>query len=64
MAHSFDTTLLARLGFADPDRKKPEHDLACQYLRDTGLPDGAGETDESFQERERHVLAVARQRGG
>jgi hypothetical protein len=27
-----DHTLLARLGFADPDRKDPLHDWACQYL--------------------------------
>jgi hypothetical protein len=30
--HSHDRTLLARLGFADPDRKGPSHDWACQYL--------------------------------
>jgi hypothetical protein len=24
--------MLARLGFADPDKKEPLHDLACQYL--------------------------------
>lgn len=32
MAHSFDKTYLASLGFADADRKTPEHDKACQYL--------------------------------
>lgn len=32
MAHSFDKTYLASLGFADTDRKTPEHDKACQYL--------------------------------
>lgn len=32
MAHSHDSTLLARLGFADPDRRNPLHDAACQYL--------------------------------
>jgi hypothetical protein len=32
MAHSYDRTLLARLGFADPDKTDPKHDLACQYL--------------------------------
>jgi hypothetical protein len=31
--HSHDRTLLAKLGFADPDRQNPEHDLACLYLR-------------------------------
>lgn len=31
--HSHDRTLLAKLGFADPDKKNPEHDQACLYLR-------------------------------
>ena len=30
--HSHDRTLLARLGFADPDKHDPTHDLASQYL--------------------------------
>lgn len=30
--HAHDRTLLASLGFADPDKKNPRHDLACQYL--------------------------------
>lgn len=30
--HSHDRTLLARLGFSDPDKKDPTHDLACAYL--------------------------------
>jgi hypothetical protein len=30
--YAHDRTLLARLGFADPDRKLPEHDLALHYL--------------------------------
>ncbi len=30
--HSSDRTLAAKLGFADPDKKDPDHDLACQYL--------------------------------
>ena len=30
--HAHDRTLLARLGFADPDKREPLHDLACQYL--------------------------------
>lgn len=34
--HSHDRTLLASLGFADPDKKDARHDLACQYL---ALPD-------------------------
>lgn len=29
MSHSFDSTLLQRMGFRDPDRKTPEHDRAC-----------------------------------
>jgi hypothetical protein len=32
VAHSHDRTLLARLGFADPDKREPRHDLACQHL--------------------------------
>jgi len=34
MTHAHDKTLLARLGFADPDRREPDHDLACDYLAD------------------------------
>lgn len=30
--HSHDRTLLASLGFADPDKRNPLHDFACQYL--------------------------------
>jgi hypothetical protein len=30
--HSHDRTLIARLGFSDPDKKNDQHDLACQYL--------------------------------
>lgn len=29
---SADRTLLSSLGFADPDKKEPRHDWACQYL--------------------------------
>jgi hypothetical protein len=36
--HSHDRTLLAKLGFADPDKKDPRHDRACQYL---ALPENA-----------------------
>jgi len=36
--HSHDRTMLARLGFADPDKKNPIHDLACQYV---ALPENA-----------------------
>lgn len=30
--HSHDRTLLASMGFSDPDRKSDVHTLACQYL--------------------------------
>jgi hypothetical protein len=30
--HSHDRTLLARLGFDDPDRRDPLHEIACRYL--------------------------------
>jgi hypothetical protein len=30
--HSHDRTLVASLGFADPDKRDRRHDLACQYL--------------------------------
>ncbi len=30
--HSHERTLLAKLGFADPDRKSDLHDVACRYL--------------------------------
>ncbi len=35
-----DRTLLAQLGFADPDKGEPRHDLACRYLalRENRLP--------------------------
>lgn len=32
MAHAHQRTLLAKMGFGDPDLKLPEHDAACQYL--------------------------------
>lgn len=32
MTHAYKRTLLASLGFADPDKKESRHDLACQYL--------------------------------
>ena len=37
MTHAHDRTLLASLGFADPDKKDPLHDLACQYLAADGI---------------------------
>lgn len=30
--HSHDRTMIAKLGFADDDKRNPEHDLACRYL--------------------------------
>ncbi|MBC8356550.1 MAG: hypothetical protein H8E66_31605 [Planctomycetes bacterium] len=30
--HSHERTMLAKLGFADPDRREPLHDVACHYL--------------------------------
>ena len=30
--HSSDRTLLAKLGFSDPDKQDNKHDLACQYV--------------------------------
>jgi hypothetical protein len=30
--HASDRTLAASLGFADPDKREPRHELACQYL--------------------------------
>lgn len=30
--HAFEKTMIARMGFSDPDRRDPLHDLACQYL--------------------------------
>lgn len=38
MSHAHDKTLIARLGFADADRREPLHDLACRYL---ALPEQA-----------------------
>lgn len=32
MAHSHDWTKLSQFGFSDPDKKDPDHELACAYL--------------------------------
>jgi len=29
---SYNRTLLQQMSFADPDKKEPRHDLACQYI--------------------------------
>lgn len=34
---AYDRTLASELGFADPDKKEPKHDLACQYLATRGV---------------------------
>ena len=30
--HAHERTLLARMGFADPDRRDPLHEIACRYV--------------------------------
>lgn len=35
--HTHDRTLLAKLGFADLDRKDSRHDLACLYVSQTSV---------------------------
>lgn len=35
--HSHDRTLMAKLGFSDPDRGTPDHDLACLYMASKGV---------------------------
>lgn len=55
--YSHNRTLLASAGFADPDKKDPEHDLACRYLSDEFsalrfLPDddrGFADDDEKYE---------------
>ena len=32
MSHSYDNTLLQRMGFSDPDRRTPAHDDACVQI--------------------------------
>ena len=34
--HAHNQTMLSKLGFADPDKRLPLHDLACQYLGEAG----------------------------
>lgn len=41
--HSFDRTLIAKLGFSDPDKKNPRHDLGCLYLKDPEVRAKLGE---------------------
>jgi hypothetical protein len=42
---SHDRTLLSSLGFNDPDKKDPRHDLACRYI---GQPEIAGKVLTTF----------------
>lgn len=60
MTHSHDRTLLARLGFQDPDLKEPVHDLACEYvsleenalkLRELAAPATLDPNGEHYNER-------------
>jgi hypothetical protein len=37
-----DRTLLANLAFADPDKKDPLHDLACQYVAQPSVVEAMG----------------------
>jgi len=37
--HSHKRTLLASLGFNDPDKKDSRHNLGCQYLAQTRAAD-------------------------
>lgn len=47
--HSFDRTMLAKFGFADPDKKDSRHDLACQYV---AQPDVANQLAKVVFDRE------------
>lgn len=42
MAYSHDRTLLSSLGFSDPDKKDPLHDLGCQYISLPSVVDSLG----------------------
>lgn len=48
MMHSHDRTLLASLGFKDPDKANPEHDQACLFL---SQPDTLTKLSEWLKER-------------
>lgn len=62
MTHSHDRTKLAQFGFSDPDKKNPEHELACAYLAQKSVakrlitkiyPGYQKALDKAAQERER-----------
>jgi hypothetical protein len=54
--HSHDRTLMARLGFSDPDKKDPRHDWACQYLCQI---DRAEKIARAVQKRTREIDGIA-----
>lgn len=43
-----DRTLLAHLGFADPDKKNPIHDLACRYVMENAMTVARMTLDDPF----------------
>lgn len=61
MAHAHDRTLLAKLGFADPDKKDARHDLACRYtaLPESGLAIAKAEDARDAARADARVLAHA-----
>jgi hypothetical protein len=50
---SHDRTLLSSLGFNDPDKKDPRHDLACRYISQREI---AGKVVAAFNTAPRPVL--------
>ena len=42
MTYAHDRTLLSNLGFSDPDKKDPLHDLGCQYFIQQRVCDAMG----------------------
>src|SRR4051794_16944824 len=40
--HSHDRTMVAKLGFADPDKRDDRHELACQFLVQPDVAGGVG----------------------
>jgi hypothetical protein len=47
--HSHDRTMIAKLGFADPDKREPLHELACQFLTQ---PDIAAAISKTYSPRD------------
>jgi hypothetical protein len=54
--HSHDRTLLAGLGFADPDKREERHDYAVQYL---SQPEVAQRLAQSITSKARHFVPPA-----